>query len=845
MLSTFYVEKGGKNLLSSIFKDMLGRTYQIQEIAEAISAEYSGDSNGLVCEINRIATDSRFRDIDVQSLFFALNTRNNDGHNYLRDAYSKNVRFFVVNHIPKGAFKEAGFLVVDDTLKALQILAMHHRKEIDYPILVITGSNGKTVVKEWLYQLISPEKGISRSPKSYNSQIGVPLSLLHLDPKSDMGIIEAGISLPGEMKNLYEMIKPEFGIITNIHQAHLENFNDQKHLISEKLELFHHIPKLLYRKDYELLHESILGDGNLNSSDKINWSTRSDADFKVSIEKLSSGATVSITGKVEFSFEFPFRDDASLENGIQCALMCLILEMDREVIANRMKSLSPVAMRLEQIQGINNCTLINDSYNSDLTSLEIALHFLNMQQQHRSKTLIISDIFQSGMADNDLYNRVNTMCQNNGIDRIIGIGESMVQYSGIFSIPIASYKSTGDFLEDLQNLTFLNEGILIKGSRSFGFERISRALENRKHETHLDVNLSAMIDNLNFFRSRIQPGTRIMVMVKAFSYGTGTFEIANVLQHHRIDYLAVAYIDEGIALRKRGINLPIMVMNPSIGAVQSLVEYNLEPEIYSLSSLKVICDYCKQTDSKIRIHLKIETGMHRLGLELSSMKDVVKLLNNSEKVKIASIFSHLASSSDPSFDEFTKKQSTRLKECHQVLLESNINSHIHILNSDGILKFPDFQFDMVRLGIGLYGITGLSDFKTSLRSVISLKTRISQIKHVSKGDGIGYDLNYIAGRNMRTATIPIGYADGLARELGNGAWSCEIGDHRAPIIGNICMDMCMLDITDIPDVHEREEVIVISGNRDLYKLAEIRNTIPYEILTSVSERVKRQFYYGD
>jgi len=828
---------------------MLGSNYTLGEIAEILFAKVEGDKSLAKSVVSQVATDSRYRSIDENTLFFALKSEGNDGHKYIDHAYAKGVRMFVVNRNEYQDFdKNAVYLVTEDPLKALQSLAAFHRKKFSYPILAITGSNGKTVVKEWFYQISSNLKHVVRSPKSYNSQIGVPLSILMMPLDADLGIVEAGISKVGEMKKLKHIIQPDVGLVTNIHNAHLENFNHSLELAKEKISLFENCP-IIYNKDYADIMQALSQSDRIDSEQDLCWSENDEekADVHVTIKKEETSSKITIEGKGDNKeITLPFSDDASIENAIHCVILTQHFHLSWNEVQGKFSHLPSIAMRLEQLAGINNCTIINDSYNSDLTSLEIALRFLNMQNQHPKKTLIISDIIQSGIVREQLYKRVNELCVSNDIDRVVGIGEAIQKSAECFEMPFVAFKSTKSFLDSINELNFYNESILLKGARIFGFEDISSVLQYKKHETTLEVNLSAVNDNLNFFKSNIDPATKIMVMVKAFSYGAGSFEIANVLQHHGVDYLAVAFIDEGITLRNKGIKLPIMIMNASMGELEHMVKYELEPEIFSVASMRILNSYTKNSGHEIKIHLKVESGMHRLGIEEHDLPEMIELLKQNKKIKVRSVFSHMAASDDPKEDKFTKEQYEKLEFFVKTFKnELGIDFISHLVNSDGIYRFPEMHLDMVRLGIGLYGVSTISEVREKLRSVVSLRTIVSQVKKVKKGESVGYSRVFKAENDILTAIIPIGYADGIDRSLGNRNWNCTINREIAPIIGNVCMDMCMLDVSLVPGVKEGDEVIVLGPENDVYKMAEQKHTIPYEILTSFSERIKRVFYYGD
>lgn len=822
--------------------------YFAKDIARILNGTLHGNGNQDAA-IKQLLIDSRSITSPESSLFFALKSERNDGHKFIADAYKKRVRNFVVSGLPSPleSFPEANFILVKDTLSALQHLAANHRKKFNIPVLGITGSNGKTIVKEWLNHLLEDDKRIVRSPKSYNSQVGVPLSVWLMSEEHNLALFEAGISRPDEMEKLEPIISPSVGLITNIGQAHDENFLNAKQKIREKLKLFIHAGTLIYCKDNLELNDEIVANPVMRKLNLFTWSRKAKANLQIG--KITKG-----TGETElqgiYNNEFiririPFTDEASIENAIHCWAVMLFLGYANKIIAERMQRLSPVAMRLELKEGVNNCSVINDSYNSDLGSLAIALDFLNQQKQHPKRTLILSDIFQSGKNDNDLYKEVAALVKEKGVSRLIGIGEAISGQSGQFDLEKKFYKSTDEFLSDYTVNSFNSETILLKGARAFGFERISQALQQKAHETVLEVNLNALIHNLNYYRSKIAPGTKLMAMVKAFSYGSGGFEIANILQHHHVDYLAVAYADEGIELRKAGITLPIMVMNPEEPSYDTMIRYDLEPEIFSFRVLKLFEDAVKRTgrkDAAYPIHLKLDTGMHRLGFEAQEVNELAVRIGNSKFLEVRSIFSHLAGSDEPAHDEFTRNQIKKFGEMSEVIrTRFDYPVFRHILNSAGIVRFPGAQFEMVRLGIGLYGIGANPEEQAYLKNVSTLKTTVSQIKHIPAGESIGYSRKFVAKNDMRIATVPIGYADGLNRRLGNGKGKMIIKDKRAPIVGNVCMDMCMLDITDIACA-EGDEVIVFGSEYSAYEIARDMDTIPYEVFTGISRRVKRVYY---
>lgn len=819
--------------------------YTVLDIAQLIEADFLASHLPENTIINTISIDSRNIKNNSQTVFFAIVGARNNGHQFIQKLYQEGIRNFVISDKSyyEESYQEANFLIVKDTLLALQILARKHRERFNFPIVGITGSNGKTIVKEWLYQLLKDDYNIVRSPKSYNSQVGVPLSIWQINESHSLGIFEAGISMPNEMKNLANVIHPQIGIFTNIGEAHAENFVNINQKIDEKLKLFEQAEDLIYCKDYELLHTAIKKSAIAQKVNLFTWSKKNSADLLiVKIEKDKLESAIQGIFKNDFiQIKIPFVDDASIENAIHCWCLMLSLGFNNDIINERMHYLSPVAMRLELKQGINNCSIINDSYNSDLGSLAIALDFLNQQNQHPNKTLILSDILQSGKEEQKLYAEVAAMCSAKGISKFIGIGDALLKNQHLFNFKQEFYKSTEDFLHHFTANKFKDETILIKGARLYKFEQISKLLQQKAHQTVLEVNLTALVNNINYYRSNLNPGTKIMAMVKAFSYGSGSFEIANVLQYNRIDYLAVAYADEGVELRKAGIKLPIMVMSPEVQSFDNIIKYNLEPEIYSFKILKEFSDSLdSRIHGKIPVHIKLDTGMHRLGFEENEINELCVRLKNSSAITVKSVFSHLVASDEFEHDEFTKHQiGSYTAMCKTIQNHLGYSFIKHILNSAGALRFKDEQFDMVRLGIGMHGFSSVGN--PAFIPTVQLKTIISQIKNITIGQTVGYSRKGIVNKNTKIATVPIGYADGYTRKLGNGVGVMFVNGKLAPTIGNICMDMTMLDITDI-EVQEGDEVIVFGEGYPIADLAKAAGSIPYEILTNMSSRIKRVYF---
>ncbi|MFR9165401.1 MAG: bifunctional UDP-N-acetylmuramoyl-tripeptide:D-alanyl-D-alanine ligase/alanine racemase [Dysgonomonas sp.] len=819
--------------------------YSIAQIAEILGVKSDKLFDN---KVKYLLTDSRSLFYPGESLFFALETPNNDGHKFVSELYEAQVRNFVVHKIlPEWAhFENVNFLIVKDTLSALQKLATYHRSRFDIPVVGITGSNGKTVVKEWIYQLLESEFKVVRSPRSYNSQIGVPLSVWQIDEDSDIGVFEAGISEAGEMQRLEKIIKPTIGVLTNIGEAHQENFTTLKEKCLEKLELFKDCDVIICEENDKLIEECMTE--ALLSQKRFTWSLTPSANSPLQVADIKQGNT---STRLEYSFlnfdlsfEIPYTDIASVKNATTALAVALYLHVPLEAIKTKMSELEPVAMRLDVREGKNNTLIINDAYNSDLNSLNIALDFLLQRSANsdKKKTVIISDILQSGVQSKALYAKVYDLVLHKKIDRIIGVGELISQSKDIFkNIENEFFASTDDLIRSGVCDTLRNEIILLKGSRSFEFERISELLEKRTHETVLDVDLDAIVHNFNFYRSRLNPKTKIICMVKADGYGSGSSEIAKTLQYHKCDYLAVAIAEEGVNLRKEGIKLPIIVLNPEVNGFDDLFTNGLEPEVYNF---RILNAFIKEAQARgivnYPIHLKIDTGMHRLGFSSEDIAELLRVLNNQKALRVQSVFSHLAASESWDFDNFTHQQIDSFKNtAEKIEIGYKYPVMKHILNSAGIERFPEEQMDMVRLGISLYGISasGLS----GLRNVCTLKTTILQIKTVSHDETVGYGRKGHLDHDAKIATIRIGYADGLSRQFGNGVGHVLVNGKQAPIVGNICMDLTMIDVTGI-DVKEGDAVVVFGQNPTIVDLAAKIGTIPYEILTSVSSRVKRVYF---
>ncbi|MGM0529996.1 MAG: bifunctional UDP-N-acetylmuramoyl-tripeptide:D-alanyl-D-alanine ligase/alanine racemase [Bacteroidota bacterium] len=795
--------------------------------------------------IRHLATDSRRIFSAEDTAFFAIEGDRHDGHEYIPGLWKKGVKNFVVSHLPDKmeGYPHANFVKVHSALGALQQFVAYHRSQYDYPVIGITGSNGKTIVKEWIHHVLEDQYKILRSPKSYNSQVGVPLSVWSMSKEYNLAVFEAGISQPNEMYRLENIIQPDIGIFTNIGEAHQENFRDLNQKIDEKLQLFEESELLIYCKDHEQIHKRIKVSDQLKDKQLVTWSQEGDSDLNIEkIKKSNTHTTIEgIYNEREVEIIIPFIDDGSVENAIHVWLLMLHLGIDEGSIQRKMVNLPVIAMRLEMKKGINHCTLINDSYNSDLGSLDIALNTLNHQNQHDKKTLILSDILQSGREERDLYNEVADQVQRNKVDRLIGIGEAISANQDCFQLPKNFYSSTEQFMSVLPEQNFYNEAILLKGSRKFHFEKISHALEEKMHQTLLEIDLDAMVDNLNYFRSKLRNGTRIMAMVKAFSYGSGTYEIANILQYQRVDYLGVAFADEGVTLREAGITMPIVVMNPEEESFGLMLDFDLEPEIYNFHVLAKFREMVHNYGGKqYPVHIKLDTGMNRLGFRPREVDALVDQLINQNYLKVHSVFSHLAASDEPTQDAFTRSQISLFESLSdKITITLGYPVIRHIVNSAGIERFPEFQFDMVRLGIGLYGISAVD--RDQLRNISTFKSTVTQVKEVDEGSTIGYGRKGKADHNMKIAVVPVGYADGFCRALGNGVGRLYINGYYVPVVGDICMDMCMVDITNCK-IKEGDEVIVFGDQIPVTELAEKMNTIPYEIFTGISERVKRVYY---
>lgn len=820
-------------------------TYTIQQIADTIGVELTGEANSIT--IDRLLTDSRSLCFPESTLFFALKTARADGHKYVPQLYRQGVRAFVVEQLPpevETMGQSAVFLQVKNSYRALQKLAAVHRQLFEVPVVGITGSNGKTIVKEWLYQLLAPKYRITRSPRSYNSQIGVPLSVWLMDGRTELGIFEAGISEMGEMDVLQEILHPTIGVFTSIGGAHQENFDSMQDKCLEKVSLFKKCDVVIYNGDNELISECIAK--GVTSAGEIAWSITDDEKplYISSIIHLDSHTRIRYRYLgIEGEYTIPFIDEASIENSIHCLAVCLYLLVPQELIAERMSHLEPVAMRLEVKEGRRGCTVINDSYNSDLNSLDIALDFVARRPdiQGRCHTLILSDILETGQTPKMLYRKVAGLVASRKIDKVIGVGPEISAQASLFPMESYFFSSTEELLASEIFASLHDEVVLLKGARSFRFDTLAEQLELKVHETILEINLNAVVDNYNHYRRFLKPDTRLICMVKASAYGAGAYEIAKTLQEHQVDYLAVAVADEGVELRKAGISCPIIIMNPEFTAFKTMFDYRLEPEIYGFKLLdELIKTAGKEGITNFPIHVKIDTGMHRLGFLPEEIPMVVERLTSQSSLIPRSIFSHFVGSDSPEFDTFSRQQLDLLNQAGDALQAVFPHKILrHICNSAAIQRFPEAQLDMVRLGLGLYGVCPIDN--SLLSNVSTLKTTILQIHDVPAGDTVGYSRRGSVDTDSRIATLPIGYADGLNRRLGNGRAYCLVNGQRAPYVGNICMDVCMIDVTGI-NCHEGDTVIVFGDGLPVTELSDILGTIPYEILTSVSNRVKRIYF---
>lgn len=782
--------------------------------------------------VSHLITDSRKAIAQEGSVFFAISGEHHDGHQYIQSLYDAGIRQFIVEkNIPAQKFKGANFLEVESSTHALQRITTHHRSQFELPVIGITGSNGKTIIKEWVYQLLSKDYTIVKNPGSYNSQLGVPLSVWQLQSHHTLAIFEAGISKPGEMERLEKIICPSIGIFTNIGTAHDENFKDVSHKINEKLKLFQHVDTLICCADHVLLNQIL----QRTSIPLLTWGFSERAHIRIS---TAEDSYLVLWEEKSFKLTLPFSDQASIENAFHCVALMLYLNVEISSIQKRILSLRSIPMRLELKDGINQCQVVDDTYNNDLAGLQISLDFLSHQTQKANKTLILSAVLQSGLQEDELMNQIAQLINQSGLKKFIGIGGGLSNQSKKFQIPSVFYETTDEFLASYDLNSFQQEIILVKGARVFQFEKIVSRLQRKVHNTVMEVDLGALVHNLNYFKSKLEANTKVMVMVKAFAYGSGSVEVANVLQYHKIDYLGVAYADEGVELRKNNITLPIMVMNPTEEGFHGILNYNLEPEIYGFKLLQEFISFLNGRQWKI--HIKVDTGMHRLGFEPEDVGKLISILLENRNLEVASIFTHLAGSDEAEHDAFSQHQAEVFGNLATTLSDAlGYKPILHVLNTPGILRLPEWQLNMVRLGVGLYGVDPTSS-NHALKPVATLKTVISQVRKVREGDSIGYSRKGKAIKEMALATIAVGYADGYSRAFSRGVGEVLVNGKRANVVGNVCMDMTMIDITGI-EAKEGDEVILFGKGLPIQELAAKINTIPYEILTNTSERVKRIF----
>lgn len=819
--------------------------HTLQDIAGALGLP--GQSIPRV-SIFTLLTDSRKLVNPESSLFFALAGPRRDGHLFIPELYKAGLRYFVVSEtINTKNYPGSIFLTVPDVLAALQKLAAFHRSKFDIDVIGITGSNGKTIVKEWLYQVLQADKTIVRSPKSYNSQIGVPLSVWEIEPANDLAIFEAGISQPDEMLQLQQIIQPTIGVITNIGSAHNEGFRNNTQKLKEKLHLFKNSRVLIANGDDPLIKEQ----ADQLPIPVFYWGSNKSFELEVNaVKKKNTGTEISLRYKgTKFSIQTSFTDAASIENIITTCAVALYLKTDHQILQKRIPLLQPVNMRLELKKGNNNCILINDSYSTDIDSLSIALHFLQQQAKGLQKTVILSDFLQTGSDNEILYQNILEQLQKHKILRFIGIGERMqsVMHALVTAkntkIDHHFFLTTADFIQHLHSFSFKDEAILIKGGRIFKLEQIASQLEQKAHQTILEINLNAIAHNYKTFQQMLQPDTKIMVMVKAFAYGSGGTEVAGLLQYHKADYLGVAYADEGVEIRRAGISIPIMVLNPEPTAFDAITEHLLEPDLFSFEQLNAFEKHIQESGLKhYPVHIEIETGMNRLGFAVKDVQALVQRLKNNGFLKVQSVFSHLAASEDMVEDAFTLHQYELLQQAASQLKEGLGYAFLtHIANSSAIARFPELQMDMVRLGIGLYGVAAKKTAK-KLQPALTLKSTIAQLKPIQKGETVSYNRRGVATQKSTIATVRIGYADGYSRRLSNGVGYMLVNGKKAPVMGTVCMDMVMIDVTHIKGVKEGDDVIVFGNGLPVEELAKAMGTIPYEIMTGISQRVKRVYW---
>ncbi len=822
------------------------KNYSAHDISAIQGVKRFGAVNNQV--VRHLLIDSRKLISPVDSIFFAIRTTSNDGHLYIDELYAKGVRLFVVSALPDTSqYPEATFFLTDDVVGVLQSIAASHRKLFSFPVIAITGSNGKTIVKEWLYHLLQPVVEIARSPRSFNSQLGVPLSIWQMGSQHQLAIIEAGISKKGEMSKLFEVIHPTIGLITNLGAAHAEGFATDAEKLEEKLKLFNEVQTLVYCKDHLLIHNYLEGHAALKSAKQlISWGVDPTADIllkQVTQIRHTSLLQVQYRGKA-IAFEIPFVDRIAIENAMHCFALTVALDLD-ETVVDRMKTLPSLSMRLEMKEGQHQSILINDSYNADLTGVMSALEFLSEQKPGLAKTAILSDVSGISSQPEKVYAELAGFMRVKKINSLYAVGPVFEKYASFFTgekIQFAGFASTDALMAHIHPIFFKDQAVLIKGARNFHFEQISQLLERKIHKTRLEVNLSIVQQNFKIHRSLLKPSTKIMAMVKAFSYGAGSYEIASLLQQNGVDYIAVAYVDEGVELRKAGIHLPIMIMNAEADGFASLVEYDLEPEVFSLEHARSLDVFLSREGIQhFPVHLKIDTGMHRLGLDEEQVEQYLAAFKSSRFI-IQSVFTHLVASEDPQQDDFTSRQLKMFEKLADTI-QSAVGYPIlrHASNTAAIHRHPEASYEMVRLGIGLYGVSSASGKSLPLKEAVELKTTIAQIRRVKKGESVGYGRSTLLEKDTTIATIRIGYADGYPRSLGNGRGTVLIRGIAYPTIGNVCMDMTMINLGDDDQIQVDEDVLVFGRDHSITTIAQQAHSIPYEIMTGISVRVPRTY----
>ncbi|MFN7313829.1 MAG: bifunctional UDP-N-acetylmuramoyl-tripeptide:D-alanyl-D-alanine ligase/alanine racemase [Bacteroidota bacterium] len=821
--------------------------YFIKDIAAIVNGVlHPANESSEPVAIAHLLIDSRKIIYPENSVFIAISGKQNNGHAYLNEVYDAGVRNFIVEYLPKEPLpNDTNLVVVKNSVDALQALAAFHRSQFKCPVIGVTGSNGKTIIKEWLYVLLKDDVNIIRNPKSFNSQVGVPLSVWGMNEEHQLGLFEAGISQPGEMEHLQKIIKPDIGIFTYLGSAHDEGFTNRNQKLEEKMKLFAASHMLVYCADQPEVTQGVMQlllqhNPSLNV---ISWSRgNKDATYNFEIDYRYQYTVITTRkGSQTLTINVPFVDEASIMNACTCFALLIAINRISTDVLKRFEELQPVEMRMQLKEGFNNSVIINDAYNADVNALQIALDFMEQQSAGYQKAVILSDVLQSGMGELELYTYVASLIKQRNVHRFIGIGSAISKYKPLFAPNSLFYETTSDFIKHFRSLDFSNHIVLVKGARKFTFERVCNLLEKKIHETVFEINLNEMVHNLNVYRGKLKKDVKVMGMVKAFSYGTGSYEIAKVMEYNRVDYLAVAYADEGVALRKAGIKTPIMVMNPEPVAFDNILQHNLEPEVYNFFMLEQLIKACN--GEELGIHIEVDTGMKRLGFDEEQLAQLIQLLHQHTNLRIKSIFSHLVASDEKKHDAFTLDQIHRFQKMSEAIIAAfNYPILRHILNSSGIARFPDAQFEMVRLGIGLYGIDPSLKLQKQLHQIGTLKTVISQIREVKSHETVGYSRKGTVQRDARIAVVAIGYADGLNRKLGNGKGYMLINGQKAPIVGNICMDMTMVDVTDVR-CKEGDEVIVIGKEIDINDVAAKIGTISYEVLTGISQRVKRVYYY--